>query len=111
MEFDLNTVYSVVFIFAFWWVADRWISYQMKLWDKENVIDAKALIEQHGYSSHLYLPSIGMNDKALSQALCRVSAQGYVILDRDGRLVGKAVPNLKKQNHTSLKLVVDNDKS
>lgn len=110
MEFDTNTLLAVGIVLVFWFAMDRFLSYQLWLLRKNKVDDAKKLLEVHGYSAHLYLPTIGQRDDALAEAMITLSGEGYLIFDREGRLAGKAVPNLKKEKHSSLKLVVDNEK-
>ena len=110
MTFDIQTLLSILAILLLWVILDKALSRFIKIKEDEDVKKAKELLERNGYSSHLYLPSIGVRDMELAQAMERVAHQGYVTLDRDGRMVGKVLPNLKKEKNTSLRLVVDNTK-
>lgn len=101
----LLQVSAVVLMFI---LVDRTLNKWIKMEEAKKERDAKDLLEAHGYSAHLYLPTIGQRDTNLAEAMTRVSGNGYVILDREGKLAGKVVPNLKKEKHTSLRLVVDN---
>lgn len=110
MEFDTNTLMAAGIVVVFWFLMDRFLSYQLHLLRKNKVDDARKLLETHGYSAHLYLPTIGQKDSVMAEAMITMSDAGYLIFDKNGVLAGKAVPNLKKEKHSSLKLIVDNSK-
>jgi len=67
---------------------------------------AAKVLEAHGMSAYLYLASIGAKDTTLRNAIDRYAFTGYIILDRNGEVVGKLVPKVVKGPH--LRLVVDN---
>lgn len=63
---------------------------------KGSLLDDKAresaldVLDDHGLKAHLYLPSIGKRDnRQLCEAMDLLSAAGYLITDKEERLVGK----------------------
>lgn len=108
--FDLQIFINVGAILLVILIIDKSLEKWLKAIDQQELKEARDLLEKHGYTSHLYCPSIGVKDMKIAHAMERVAHNGFLMLDKDGRLVGKALPNLKKEKHSSLRLVVDNTK-
>lgn len=108
MTIDWSLAGDVSAILLLFMLADLGLRKWLKIKESEEVKKAKELLEKNGFTSHIYIPSIGVNNKELAEAMARVSSDGYVLLDKEGKLVGKVLPNLRKEKHTSLRLVVDN---
>lgn len=71
---------------------------------------AAAAIRQHGMEVFTYLPSFGGDDEQ-RQHLAAFDFSGKLILDRDGRLVGRVLPKVVREldpRRKGLRLVVDN---
>jgi hypothetical protein len=71
---------------------------------------AEAAIRPHGMEVFTYLPSFGADDEQ-RQHLAAFDFSGKLILDRDGRLVGRVLPKVVREfdpRRKGLRLVVDN---
>lgn len=68
---------------------------------------AEKVLRAHGMESHVYLSSFGTETGELRDALAAYEFTNRIVLDRDGRLVGRLLPQVKGPG---LRLVVDNTK-
>lgn len=54
--------------------------------------EAREIINAHGFEPYLYLPTIGFDqNERLFNALDSLKSRGYVVMDKERRLVGKVV--------------------
>ncbi len=70
--------------------------------------EAQKFLRTRGMEAHLYLPSFGEEREDLRAALAVFDHTGYVVLNRDGQLVGRVLPKIGPRK--GLRLVVDNSK-
>lgn len=69
---------------------------------------AQQVLKARGMDSFTYLPSFGVDDPELREALAAFDYSGRVIVDRGGYMVGRLLPKVGKPE--GLRLVVDNTK-
>ena len=55
---------------------------------RENALD---VLEQHGIRAQFYIPAAHVQDRDLADALRLLTGRGYIMTDRDGKLVGVVV--------------------
>lgn len=108
MELHTDTLLSVVSIIVFYMLMDRAIVKLNRHKHEQAVDSAKLLLERYGFERRLYLPTIGASDTDLAEALALASQDGYIIVDREGRLAGGVAPQVKLKSEPVLRLVVDN---
>lgn len=70
------------------------------------IAEAHKVLARHGMDAHFYLAGFGAKDEELRQALHVIEATGKIVLDANGRVVGRVLPTEVKGPH--LCLVVDN---
>lgn len=77
---------------------------------KKELERAENVLARHKLSAFWYMPTIGVDDPELREALDRIAMHGKVILDADNRLVGRLLPKPESERGPRLRLVVDNTK-
>lgn len=92
------------------WLADWAVRFWMRSKEGAERTEAERILSSRGMSSHIYLPSFGVEDEHLRQALEKVAYTGRIVLDDGGHVVGRVLPKVVKGAGPQLKLVVDNDK-
>ncbi len=76
----------------------------------KELIQAEKVLARHKMSAHSYIPTIGIDDIELRDALDRVAMSGKVIVHADGQVVGRLLPKSDTKGETRLRLIVDNTK-
>jgi len=71
---------------------------------------AEEVLARHKMSVYSYIPTIGMDDTELRDALDLAAMHGKVILNADGQVVGRLLPKPESNVETRLRLIVDNTK-
>ena len=89
-------------------IADWCVTWWRNSEDRRARSEAEAILKEHGLSSHLYMPGIGIDDPVLHGALDRIAFSGRIVIDGNGIVIGKLMPTVQKGPH--LRLVVDNAK-
>lgn len=107
MNPELELGLSILALCVFIWFLSRAVSRHIRHEEALRLDSAKVFLEKQGYTSHLYLATIGTQDRALREAMDLMAHNGYILLDKEGRMAGKVLPNLQKDNHSSVKLAVD----
>ena len=84
----------------------------MRLWqrayDTKRRSDAEKVLEKHGLSAYYYSAAFSVEDENLRDALTVMEHYGKIVLDKQGRLIGRVLPKVVKT--TQLRLVVNNTK-
>jgi hypothetical protein len=70
---------------------------------------AEKFLRLRGMEAYTYLPSFACEPGELRHALSALDHSNQVVLDRDGRLVGRLLPKVQSTG-PGLRLVVDNTK-
>ena len=92
-------------------IADKMIRFWASLEERREIANSNKVLAAHGMSAHLYVPSMGIDSRDLKSALEKSASSGKIVLDSDGRVIGKVLPNIVKgKNQPKLQLVVDNTK-
>ena len=94
-----------------------------RFWRRRNEVRHRdrsdALLRSHGMEVHTYLPSFGAEAGELRDALAAFDFTNKVVLDRDGRMVGRLLPSVRPgvgrmlprgRSEPTLRLVIDNTK-
>lgn len=102
---DLEMIAAGMFLAL---TADWLLRFYLKSENASNKTKAEKTLASHGMSAHLYLATVGQEDKVLRRALDQFSFTGHIILDKQGNVVGKVLPKAEKAPY--LRLVVDNTK-
>ena len=89
------------------WAIDLCVRWLNRRRDAAARARAEVVIARHRLSVLLYLPSVGIDDTELRGALASPAFAGRIIVDRDGRIVGKVAGRLPQEPY--LRLVVSND--
>lgn len=71
--------------------------------------EAGEILRAHGMEAHAYLASFAAENGQLREALSAFDFTNQIVLDREGRLVGRVLPKTQ-QSGPGLRLVVDNTK-
>lgn len=73
---------------------------------------AEQTLNARGMSVYPYMPAFGVDDPELRSALAVFEYGGHVVLDKDGRMVGRLMPKVVARGRPApgLRLVVDNTK-
>lgn len=69
---------------------------------------AQIILTKHGMNTELYMPSMGIDDGELRNALDILAPPVKVVL-KNGELIGRLCPKMVSSKQTKLRLVVDND--
>lgn len=83
------------------WLIDSW----MCMGEMQRRRNAEKILSKNGLKPHMYLASIGIENKELRRALSEYT--GQIVLNSKGFVVGKLLNGEEKSPH--LKLVVSND--
>lgn len=79
----------------------------------EQQMEALKTLRSHGYRPQRYYPGAGENDPLLRRSLDAYRMTGHVILDADGKLVGRTqqlgAPEPRERVRPTLKVVVSNE--
>ncbi len=85
----------------------------VRLWrrseDERRRQDAARVLRAHGMETHTYLPSFSAEPGELRDALSAFDFTNKLVVDRDGRLIGRVLPKTQADG-PGLRLVVDNTK-
>ena len=96
---------------AMMWLADWMVRFWMQSKESQEQAEAEKILSAHGMSTHLYMPSLGVDDQNLREALDKAAYTGRIVLDDNGYVVGRVLPKLVKGGTgPQLRLVVDNSK-
>lgn len=71
--------------------------------------EAAKVLKAHGMDVHTYLPSFSAEPGELRDALGAFDFTNHLVLDHDGRLIGRVLPKVQAHG-PALRLVVDNTK-
>lgn len=94
---------------AMMWFADWMVRFWTQHKQMQDQADAEKVLSAHGLSAYSYMPAIGIEDPELHEALERSVLYGRIILDDQGRVIGKVLPKVaKRTDNAQLRLVVDN---
>ncbi|MGI9292944.1 MAG: hypothetical protein ACR2PS_03095 [Pseudomonadales bacterium] len=63
---------------------------------------ARQLLKEHGYYAHLYSPLGHIKDTRLVRSMGITAQHGYIILDKEHRVVGRVLPRVEKRPHLTL---------
>lgn len=91
------------------WMVDRVVRYWRRNEGELRRQEAAKVLKAHGMEAHTYLPSFSVEPGELRDALSAFDFTNQLVLDRDGRLVGRVLPKVQAQG-PGLRLVVDNTK-
>ncbi|MBN6740145.1 hypothetical protein JKG47_06290 [Acidithiobacillus sp. MC6.1] len=69
--------------------------------------DAGAVLKSHGLTPVLYVPTVGIADPALRNAMDEFSFSGHIIMNAEGQVVGKIAGTAQQRPHP--RLVASND--
>ena len=92
---------------ALCWIVDWCLRLRQRGEDARRRKDAERVLQKHGMEAHTYLPSFSAEPGELRDALAAFDFTNQLVLDRDGRLVGRVLPKVQTQG-PGLRLVVDN---
>lgn len=106
MDFERVLLIVAGMCFALW--IDWCFSFWRNAENNRHRQEAEKVLAAHGMSTHSYLATVGIEEEDLRAALDRFAFTGHIILDRQGNVIGKLLPKIKKGPH--LRLVVDNSK-
>lgn len=94
-------------------VASFMLEWAWKLWQRSEDAGrrqkAADVLRAHGMEAHTYLASFAAERGQLREALAAFDHTNQIVLDREGRLVGRLLPKAQ-QGGPGLRLVVDNTK-
>ncbi len=75
----------------------------LKALEKKEVNKAKSIVNSHGMSFGMYLPSVEHHDNPeLASALERLASVGYVVVDQQGQIVGKIATTLGSEEKAKI---------
>ena len=69
--------------------------------------DARAILRTQGLTPVLYVPTVGIEDTALRNAMDEFAFSGHIIMNAEGQVVGKIAGTAQQSPHP--RLVVSND--
>ena len=90
-------VLAVDFVRRFW----------LRLQARRRRADAGAVLKSHGFTPVLYVPTVGIEDPAMRNAMDEVEFSGHIIMTAEGQVVGKIAP--PAQQSPLPRLVAAND--
>lgn len=89
------------------------LEWAWKVWrrsdDARRRQEAVEVLHAHGMEAHTYLASFAAENGQLREALSAFDFTNQIVVDREGRLVGRVLPKAQ-QAGPGLRLVVDNTK-
>lgn len=91
------------------WVFGWGLRFWQRSQDTERRVIAERVLREHGMEAHTYLPSFGCEAGPLRDALTAFDFANKLVLDREGRLVGRALPKVQAKG-PGIRLIVDNTK-
>lgn len=91
------------------WIIEWTIKFRLRGESARRQQAAEKFLRSHGMEAHTYLPSFACEQGALRDALSALDHSNRVVLDREGRLVGRLLPKVQAAG-PGLRLVVDNTK-
>lgn len=91
------------------WMMDCGFRYWRRVEDARRRQDAAKVLRAHGMDAYTYLPSFSAEQGELRDALAAFDFTNQLVVDRDGRLIGRVLPKAQS-NGPGLRLVVDNTK-
>ena len=80
----------------------------MRSKERQDLSDAEKKIKDHGLEARLYLPTIGVENEQLFEALDCCAMSGRVIIGKNNQIIGGIAPGMEKRK-PELRLVVSND--
>lgn len=96
---------------AMMWFIDWTVRFWMRSKESGERSETDRILSNHGMSAYFYMPAIGVDDQELRRALEMAAFNGRIVLDKEGRVVGKIIPKVVKASAgPHLRLVVDNSK-
>lgn len=94
-------------------VANWLIEWSIKFWqrseDGRRSQAAEKFLRLRGMEAYTYLPSFACEPGEMRDALSALDHSNRIVLDREGRLVGRLLPKVQATG-PGLRLVVDNTK-
>ena len=70
-------------------------------------VEAVAILKSHSLNALLYVPTVGIEDPALRNAMEEFAFSGHIIMSIEGQVVGKIAGTAQQSRHP--RLVVSND--
>lgn len=82
-------VSGVLLSLLFDWIIRLWRQRE----SRQRRTKAELVLKKHGLTPQLYIASIGIEDAELIEALYTLPLTGYILLDANGKIVGKLCPS------------------
>lgn len=102
--YDMSLVLDgVVFVLVVNFVHSFWLRHRAD----QRRADAGAVLKSHGLTPELYLPTVGIKDPSLRNAMDEFAFSGHIIMNAEGQVVGKIAKTAQQRPH--LRRVASND--
>ena len=97
--YDMSLVLGgVLFVLAVDFVRGFWLRLQAS----RRRADAGAVLKSHGLTPVLYVPTVGIEDPALRNAMDEFAFSGHIIMNAEGQVVGKIAKTAQQSPHLRL---------
>ena len=102
--YDMSLVLDgVLFVLAVDFVSSFW----RRRHASQRRANAGTVLKSHGFTPVLYVPTVGIEDPALRNAMDEFAFSGHIIMTAEGQVVGKIAQPTQQSPHP--RLVVSND--
>ena len=102
--YDMSLVLDgVLFVLVVDFVRSFWLRHRAN----QRRADAGAILKSHALTPVLYVPTVGIEDPAVRNAMDEFAFSGHIIMNAEGQVVGKIAGTAQQRPHP--RLVVSND--
>jgi len=106
--YDMSLVLDgVLFVLVVNFVHSFWLRFWLRHRADQRRADAGAVLKSHGLTPVLYVPTVGIEDPSLRNAMDEFAFSGHIIMNAEGQVVGKIAGTAQQSPHP--RLVASND--